>query len=186
MNWQDQALVFLDYAHSVANNTTLLQKYKKSLLDTLLRRASDIISSEDIKVHNNTASNIQHCKRWSKAAVEQYYAERDRLTEQRNGRPPTHRQLCELRDENGKRLWLCEHRYPLLIPKTKLLEGCSFEEISNWMFEYGYCTIIKREEDANLLLTTLDESVAKERYKNAGITITIHPELDHANLASNG
>jgi hypothetical protein len=173
--WLEQSREYLSLAHHIAQ-TNLITKYKKSILDRCLRGASDLISCESINVHNNTMSMIQWCLRWSEQALETYYEVEKELTEQRGGKPPTHRQVCNARDSFKTRYWTVEHEHPLIIPKEGLMfENWNFHQLSDWMFTYGYATIITQSENKGLTSFTKDMEEAKKRYSDVDIKVLIHP-----------
>lgn len=184
--WKDQSIEYLRLAHHIAQ-TDLIIKYKKSILDRCLRGASDLISCESINVHNNTMSMLQWCIRWSEKALETYYEVGELLTEQRGGKPPTHRQICNARDASGTRYWTVEHEHPLIIPKEGLMfENWSFDQLLDWMFTYGSATIITQSENKSLTSFTKDMEEAKKRYSDVSIKVLLHPqhrrELNDANV----
>jgi hypothetical protein len=175
--WEAEVDEYLLLAHHIAH-TSLSQKYKKSILDRCLRGASDIISCESVSVNNNTMSMLQWCKRWSEEAYSLYELVREELTEQRNGKVATHRQICNAKDENNKRYWTVEHQYPLVIAKDGLIHNSwSLNDLKNWMYDKGYATIVTQREEARLLRYTKDILVASNRYNEAGIRVIIHPEF---------
>ena len=157
-------------------NTPLLPKYQYHVIDRCLRGASDIISCETTNVHSNTASLIQWCKLWSNEALFTYRALWEELTERRNGKPPTHRMVCNERDQNRTRYFTCEHEYPMVIPKrvcvimrglfNKLKIGCGLMArlqlyLTQKMIDYylGLKIWIR----------------AARRYSDAGIIVCEHP-----------
>mgnify|MGYP000231673994 CR=1 FL=1 len=115
-DWEIQADTWIDIAYSCMH-TPLLPKYQYHVIDRCLRGASDIISCESTAVHSNTASLIQWCKQWSKGAVQEYAQLFQLLKQERAGKPPTHRQVCESRDASRKRHFTAEHQFPIMIPK---------------------------------------------------------------------
>jgi hypothetical protein len=185
IKWQDQVDEYLRLAHEIGQSC-LIHKYRRSILDYCLRGASDIISCENLSINNNTASMLQWCKRWTHEAMDQYWITKDLLTEQRNGKPPTHRQIVDARGENGKRFWTVEHEHPLLIAKTGLMEDqWSFKDIRSWMFDYGYATIVTQKENKRLLKTTKSMEIAEKRYSDAGMYVVMHPEHERRLDAEN-
>lgn len=180
-DWKLQANTWIDIAYSCMN-TPLLPKYQYHVLDRCLRGASDIISCESTKVHSNTASLIQWCKQWSNEALFRYWEVVEELTSERNGKPPTHRQVCNARDVvNGKRWFTCEHEYPMVIPKKGVRDhGWALEELRDWMWTYSKVTIILNEENNRLLPFTEDMNLAAKRYEEAGIIVCNHPEHENA------
>jgi hypothetical protein len=174
-SWKPQVDEYLRLAYEIAQSS-LATKYKKSILDRCLRGASDIISCENLQIHNNTMSMIQWCRRWSVEALADYEIVQENLTINRGGKPPTHRQVCEARDAYGKRYWTVEHQYPVLIPKNGLMfNNWGLAQLKDWMYTYGYATIITPGEDQDLLTTTDSTEEASKRYKIAGIEVVIHP-----------
>ena len=175
VDWKQQAYTWIEIAHS-CTLTPLLPKYQYHVIDRCLRGASDIISAESTSVHSNTASLIQWCKQWSSEALFKYQMFKDELTEQRGGKPPTHRQVCNARDERGKRWFTCEHEYPIIIPKKGVRDhGWSLQQLRDWMWQYSKVTIILHSENDKLLPWTEDMSIAAKRYENAGIVVCEHP-----------
>lgn len=161
-----------------ATTLKLDRKFKYNIIDRSLRGASDIISAESTSVVNNTASVLQWTKWWSDGALQVYWQIRDELTEQRKGKPPTHRQITQWRDPQRKRPFTVEHEYPILIPKKGVLDdGWTEAELQDWMFQYGRATIITQAENARLLNHTADMQIARKRYVDASITICDHPHF---------
>lgn len=176
MSWQTQAKNLLHLCW-YATRVELDRKFASSVVDRTLRASSDIISAENVSVVNNTASVLQWCKYWSVEALELYYRVEKELSEQK-GKPPSHRQVTQERDEQNKRYWTVEHQYPILIPKTNLLDNnWSEQTLVDWMFKYGKATIVTQEENDRLLPYTQDMDLASKRYNQANITITTHPKL---------
>ena len=174
--WKEQANEWIRIAYS-AKTSQLLPKYQYHILDRCLRGASDIISCESTSVHSNTSSLIQWCKLWSDKALHQYYQVRDELTEQRLGKPPTHRQICNARDSTNKRWFTCEHEYPLVIPKKGVRDqDWTMQQLSDWMWTYSKVTIILNSENDRLLSWTEDMDIASKRYENTGIVVCEHPQ----------
>jgi len=160
---------------------SLDRKFAYNIVDRALRAASDIISSECLNVVNNTMSVIQWCRQWSHDALDEYWTIRDILTEERNGKPPTHRQICNWRDSNRKRPFTVEHEYPILIPKKGVLDDAWTEDqLRDWMYKYGRATIITQAENARLLNHTADMQIARKRYDTASIVICQHPHFQQA------
>lgn len=180
MTWRREAESLLHLAHY----TTTLQldrKFKYNIIDRTLRAASDIISAESTRVVNNTASVLQWTKWWSSDALFQYWEICEELTSIRNGKPPTHRQITQYRDANGKRPFTVEHEYPILIPKKGVLDDrWTNQQLNDWMFQYGRATIITQEENARLLSHTADMQIARKRYSDASIVICDHPHFQQA------
>ena len=174
--WKKQANIWIDLAYSCMN-TEMLPKYQYHVLDRCLRGASDIISCETTAVHSNTASLIQWCKQWSKGAVKEYAEVFQILKDSRSGKPPTHRQVCEARDENRKRLFTAEHKFPIMIPKKGIRDrGWTLEEARDWMWQHSKVTIVTYAENKRLLPFTEDMTIASKRYEDAGIEVCIHPK----------
>ena len=114
---------------------------------------------------------------WSQEALYQYWEINEELTSIRNGKPPTHRQICNARDEQGKRWFTCEHEYPIIIPKKGVRDGgWSLRRLRNWMWTYSRVTIILNSENDRLLPFTEDMDLAAKRYEDAGITVCEHPQ----------
>ena len=181
MNWEEQAHSYLHVAWYAAQ-TPLDRKYAYNIVDRALRGASGIISCECTAVVNNTASVLQWCVHWSHDALDVYWTVRSALQHQRDGRAPTHRQITQARDEHGKRWWTVEHQYPILIPKTGLLdEGWSQAYLIDWMMKYGKATIVTQPENARLTNHTKSMSEARGRYAAADITVCRHPHFEENN-----
>lgn len=177
-DWKDEVLSLLHIAYYTSQQP-LNRKFAYNIIDRTLRGASDILSSESTSVVNNTASVLQWCKQWSEQAVSVYFTVEQMLTEQRGGKPPTHRQITQAKNNNNKRYWTVEHEYPILIPKTGILDNNWTEaQLVDWMFEYGKATIITQEENARLISHTKDMSLAEKRYSNAGVLIVQHPYFE--------
>lgn len=177
MTWHKDVEELIHIAH-YSTTLKLDRKFKYNIVDKALRSASDILSAESLRVVNNTASVIQWCKQWSQAALYRYEEIDERLTSARDGKPPTHRQICEWRDEFRKRPFTVEHEYPILIPKKGVLDDHWTEsQLREWMFEFGRATIITQEENARLLNHTADMQIAAKRYANAKIFVKQHPHF---------
>ena len=175
IDWKTQAETYLHVAWYAAQ-TSLDRKYAYNIVDRALRGASDIISCESCSVVNNTASVIQWCVHWSHDALDTYWIVQEQLTEQSDGKPPTHRQITQARDDAGKRWWTVEHQYPILIPKIGLLdEGWSQAYLIDWMMEFGKATIVTQPENARLTNHTKSMEEAATRYSDASITVCRHP-----------
>jgi len=156
----------------------VLRKFAYNMVDRSLRSASDVLSAECQNVVNNTMSVIQWCRWWSHDALDEYWTIRDRLTEERAGKPPTHRQICQWRDANGKRPFTVEHEYPILIPKKGVLDrGWTEAELRDWMWQYGRATIITHAENQRLLAHTEDQAIAAKRYSEGGVVVCQHPHF---------
>jgi len=156
----------------------LNRKFAYNMVDKALRSASDVLSCECENVVNNTMSVIQWCHQWSHNALDQYWAIKDKLTHERKGKPPTHRQICNWRDALGKRPFTVEHEFPILIPKKGVLDNqWTEDQLRTWMWQYGRATIITQAENARLLNHTDDMQVAKTRYKSGGVVICSHPHF---------
>lgn len=176
-DWKSQVDEYLALGYHIAH-TDLIQKYKKAILDRCLRGASDIISCESINVHNNTMSMLQWCKHWSSDAYSLYIEVGNALSIERGGKAPSHRQICNSRDESGKRYWTVEHQYPLVIAKDGLMfHSWSLDDLKEWMYDRGYATIVTQAEEARLLKYTKDVLVASNRYSEAGISVITHPQF---------
>ncbi|MGA1771929.1 MAG: hypothetical protein ACO39T_06630 [Flavobacteriaceae bacterium] len=157
------------------------RKFAYNMVDKALRSASDILSCECDNVVNNTMSVIQWCRQWSHDALDYYWTIKDELTELRGGKPPTHRQICNYRDEHGKRPFTVEHEYPILIPKKGVLDNHWTEtQLRDWVWQYGRATIITQAENARLLNHTEVMEVAQKRYSDASIVICQHPHFQQA------
>jgi hypothetical protein len=177
MTWKPEVNKLVHIAH-YSTQINLNRKFAYNIVDRALRAASDILSAESLNVVNNTASVIQWTKWWSDQALHQYWQIKDRLTELRNGKPPTHRQITQWRDALGKRPFTVEHEYPILIPKKGVLDDkWTEQQLKDWMFQYGRATIITQEENARLLSHTADMQIARKRYSDAKITICDHPHF---------
>jgi hypothetical protein len=175
IDWTQQAKACLHVAWYSAQ-TELDRKYAYNIVDRTLRAGSDIISSESCSVVNNTGSVIQWCVNWSHDALDTYWIVKEQLTHQRDGKPPTHRQITQARDENKKRWWTVEHQYPILIPKIGLLdEGWSESYLIDWMMEFGKATIVTQSENSRLTNHTKSMEEASNRYKDANIVVCRHP-----------
>jgi len=177
MSWTQDVDRLIHIAHYTCQ-LGLNRKFSYNMVDKALRSASDILSAECDNVVNNTMSVIQWCRQWSDEALHRYDLVKDQLTEQRGGKPPTHRQICNARDEHRKRWWTVEHEYPILIPKRGVLDDAWSEAtLRNWMWEYGRATIITQTENARLLNHTADMQIARQRYSSANIQICRHPHF---------
>lgn len=171
---QQQQLILCDLAHEVAQRDLVL-KYKKMSIAHIIRQASDLQSSQSLDVYNSTSSMLQHCRRWSDRAIDLYTQINRTLTEQRGGKPPSHRQCTQWRDSRGKRPFLVEHEYPLQIIRHHILEDqFHTTDIFNWIQQYGAATVILHEEDPPLI-TCVREHEAKDRYKH--IRTRTHPHF---------
>jgi hypothetical protein len=156
------------------------RKFAYNMVDKALRSASDVLSAECDNVVNNTMSVLQWCRQWSHGALDCYWTIKDELTEQRGGKPPTHRQICNYRDEQGKRPFTVEHEYPILIPKRGVLDDHWTEEaLRDWMWQYGRATIITQAENSRLLNHTDDQQIAAKRYETGGVVICQHPHFSN-------
>lgn len=176
-NWQQDVdqLIHLAWYSTQLN---LNRKFAYNIVDRALRAASDILSAECDNVVNNTMSVIQWCRQWSEAALHQYTHINSILTEQREGKPPTHRQICNWRDSSGKRPFTVEHEYPILIPKKGVLDlNWTEETLRDWMWQYGRATIITQAENQRLLNHTDDQGIAAKRYSEGGVVICQHPHF---------
>ena len=183
MTWKPEVNKLVHIAH-YSTQINLNRKFAYNIVDRALRAASDILSAESLNVVNNTASVIQWCRQWSDQALHEYWTIRDELTETRNGKPPTHRQICNYRDINRKRPFTVEHEYPVLIPKKGILDdGWTEDQLRDWMYKYGRATIITQAENARLLNHTADQQIAAKRYSTAKILICQHPHFIDCFLA---
>jgi len=175
-DWRTQANIWIDLGYSCVK-TPLLPKYQYHIIDRCLRGASDIISCETTAVHSNTSSLIQWCKQWSRGAVQEYAQLFEVLKEDRAGKPPTHRQVCESRDASRKRHFTAEHQFPIMIPKKGIRDrGWTLEKARNWMWQHSKVTIVTQAENKRLLPFTEDMEIASKRYSDADIEICIHPK----------
>lgn len=138
-DWNDESDRLLRLAYYIAQ-LDLMRHYKISMLDKAIRSASDILSCESTRVHNNTGSMLQWCLRWTEDAQRIYW----------ENKKSTHRITTQGRDANGKRLWAVEHPHPLKNVKDLLLEGCSYDTFIEWMKEYGHAVIVSQAELAKL------------------------------------
>ena len=86
--WNQQVHEYLRLAYEIGNSS-LIHKYRRSILDACLRGASDIISCENTNINNNTQSMIQWCLRWTNEAMDKYWLASKLLTVTRAGKPPT-------------------------------------------------------------------------------------------------
>ncbi len=162
-----------------SNQLEINRKYSYNMVDKALRSASDVLSAECTNVVNNTASVLQWCKWWSHDALDTYWTVKESLTEQRGGKPPTHRQVTQARDEQGKRWWTVEHQYPILIPKCGIVdEAWSESYLIDWMMEFGKATIVTQPENSRLTNHTKSMEEAATRYSDANIHICRHPQFD--------
>jgi len=181
MSWTQDVDRLIHIAHYTCQ-LNLNRKFSYNMVDKALRSASDILSAECDNVVNNTMSVIQWCRQWSDEALHRYWLVRDELTDHRQGKPPTHRQICNARDEHNKRWWTVEHEYPILIPKKGVLDDhWTEDQLRDWMWEYGRATIITQEENARLLNHTADMQIAAKRYSSAGIKTVHHYNFNDTN-----
>lgn len=151
-DWEAAVDELLQIAHYTAQ-TPLMKHYKSSLLDKTIRSASDILSCESTRVHNNTQSMIQWCLLWTEQSQRIYW----------ENQQSTHRKTCMMRDSYGKRLWSVEHPHPVMEIKNALIDGCSLIELKEWMYAYGRAVIVSQEELAAL------PQLGKNRYEKLGI-----------------
>lgn len=152
-DWRAQYLSLLRCAHYTSRQP-LLRHYRASLIDRTIRAASDILSCETTRVHNNTASVIQWCLLWTHSAQRAYLSNTQ----------STHRKTCDLRHSDNKRFFAVEHPHPLADIKRQVLGGCSFDALVDWMDAYGRAVIITQAE-----LQVLPQ-LGKDRYEKLGIT----------------
>ena len=179
-NWRLQANTWIEIGYSCVN-TPLLPKYQYHILDRCFRGASDIISCETTAVNSNTASLIQWCRQWSAEAVFIYNQVAADMTIARNGKPPTHRQVCDARDSNGKRWFTAEHEFPLTIVKKGVRDHAwTLEQARLWLWDYSVVTIVTQAENKRLLPWTDDMDTAANRYADAKIVKQIHPRYGDA------
>ena len=96
----------------------------------------------------------------------------------REGKPPTHRQVCEARHKDtNKRFFTAEHKFPIMIPKKGIRDrGWTLEEARDWMWQHSRVTIVTQEENKRLLPFTEDMKIASKRYEEANIEVCIHPK----------
>ena len=177
-NWEHEVDKLLHLAY-YTTSLGMTRKFAYNMVDKALRSASDVLSSESISVVNNTMSVLQWSKCWSHDALDRYWLVKEALTQVRKGKPPTHRQICNERDALGKRWWTVEHEYPILIPKTGVLDNnWSESDLRTWFWKYGRVTIITQPENARLLNHTNDMDIASKRYETAQIIKCSHPHFD--------
>lgn len=150
--WEEQVEALLKVAYYIAQQP-LLSHYKRSMLGKAIRSASDIISCESTRVHNNTQSMLQWCLHWTESAQELYWQHQQ----------STHRKTCMMRDEKGKRYWSVEHEHPVADIINILIDGCSYATLQNWMYNYGKAVIVTQDEVAAL------PQLGKDRYEKLGI-----------------
>ena len=160
-------------AHHI-NLSQLQNKYKLNVIDKCLRGASDVATANNLTVSNWTGSILQWCQRWSERALDQYWEAQRVLTSEREGKPPTHRQVTFYRLPNGKRPWIVEHQYPFKIIKEHVQAGATVDFIYDWIWEYGRATILLKEEDPDLLYCKTEEE-AHGRYDH--VKIVHHPHF---------
>jgi hypothetical protein len=151
-SWEEQFTTMLKIAHFIAQQP-LLKHYKTNMLDRTIRGASDILSCETTRVHNNTQSMIQWCLLWTEDAQRLYWEHKQ----------STHPKTVAMRNANKKRYWSVEHPHPIIEVKQLLLDGCSFNELKDWMYEYGRAVIVSQAELAAL------PQLGKDRYEQLGI-----------------
>lgn len=150
--WEEQVEALLQIAY-FTNSQPLLSHYKRSMLGKCIRSASDIISCESTRVHNNTASMIQWCLHWTEDAQALYWEQQQ----------STHRKTTNMRDSNGKRYWSVEHEHPVADCINMLLDGCSYATLKDWMYSYGKAVIVTQDELAKL------PQLGENRYEKLGI-----------------
>jgi hypothetical protein len=170
-DWEQQAYTYLLMAFHAARSP-LEVKYRKSIIDKLLRGGSDLLSSRNLNCVANTSSAIQWYCWWSERALEEYDLQVTLKTAERGGKAPTHRQVCDSR-QRDRRCFTVEHQFPIAIPKQGLIDGWSFQTLADWMWKYGTGTIITHEENRSLQSWTLDMTEAHRRYDN--ILRRVHP-----------
>ncbi len=162
---QDQIYALCELAR-ICSDAPILQKHRRTMVDTAIRAASNIVTAECTAVYNSTASILQWCPWWSERALQLY--------QQLKGHR-THRQTSHIRI-NGKRPWTVEHEYPVNIIKHRINNGASTDEIVSWMNKYGRAVVILHEENKLLLQSCKTETEAQHRYEN--ITIVRHPHFE--------
>lgn len=150
----------------ICSDAPILQKHRRTMVDTAIRAASNIITAETLSVYNSTASILQWCPWWSERALDLYQ-------QLRSGK--THRQTAHIRI-NGKRPWTVEHPYPVNIIKHRIYNGASTVEIVDWMLQYGRAVVILHEENKSLVQSCKTEAEAHNRYEN--IRIVRHPVFE--------
>ncbi len=170
-DWEQQAYVYFQIALHAARSP-LEVKYRKSIIDKLLRGGSDLLSSRNLNCVANTSSAIQWYCWWSERALEEYDLQTELKTQERGGKAPTHRQVCDAR-QRDRRVFTVEHQYPIAIPKQGLIDGWTLKDLVDWMWQYGTGTIITHEENRGLKSWTLDMEEAEQRYHN--IERKVHP-----------
>lgn len=138
-DWMSEAKTLMRLAHHIAS-LDLMRHYKVAMMDKAVRAASDILSCETTRVHNNTSSMIQWCLQWTEDAQRIYW----------ENKKSTHRITTFGRDNTGKRLWSVEHPFPLKNVKDLLLNGCSYDTFEEWMIEFGRAVIVSQAELARL------------------------------------
>ena len=161
-DWEEQVDSLLKIAYYISEQP-LMSHYKRSMLGKCIRSASDIVSCESTRVHNNTQSMIQWCLLWTEEAQELYYKHEQ----------STHRKTCMMRDEKGKRYWSVEHEHPVSECINMLLDGCSYDRMRDWMYTYGKAVIVTQSELAKL------PQLGENRYEKFGIR---HSRFDPGNL----
>lgn len=150
----------------ICSDAPILQKHRRTMVDTAIRAASNIVTAESTAVYNSTASILQWCPWWSERALDLYHQLKGHRT---------HRQTSHIRI-NGKRPWTVEHRYPLNIIKHEIYNGASVDYIVDWMMRYGAATVVLHEENKSLLQSCKTLQEAQHRYEN--ITIVRHPYFE--------
>jgi hypothetical protein len=150
----------------ICSDAPILQKHRRTMVDTAIRAASNIVTAESTVVYNSTASILQWGVWWSERALLLY-------NQLRSGK--THRQTTHSKI-NGKRPWTVEHQYPLNIIKHEIYNGADVEYIVDWMNTYGRAVIILHEENRLLLQSCKTLEEAHNRYAN--IVIVRHPHFD--------
>ena len=68
---QHQIYALCDLAR-LCNDAPILQKHRRTMVDTAIRAASNIVTAECTAVYNSTASILQWCPWWSERALQLY------------------------------------------------------------------------------------------------------------------
>ena len=161
MSWKETTDELLELTYKTIS-TDISYRAKKTVINSMLRLTSNIISSEDKDIGQSSPTSRYGCKRWSEEAYKFYNSLRE------NGM--THKQACYGK-RNGRSAYINEHQYPLAIAKKGLLKNeWSLEQLKDFMYNYGSYTVITKEEDLRLKPA---HSILEghNRYKDAGIKI---------------